>query len=281
MASKKISVGLIDEKSMHLFTDFITENPRELLDSGNHIIVLGAVSQDMAVGALCGYMDDDDYFNVLSFYVAGAYRRQGVGTALLDSLCDSLDGLSDSIVIRISYCEGDEESEALSEFLKARGCREIDRGERLYIFPVKCFDNDILFSRRYVNPRVRSFLDLTVKELAYLSDTSFKKYRDQPEEGFLSSRVNRKCSFVYYKKKKIRGYLVCDDTEGGELTVSALFALDNLAMAGLLHSFAEAVKNEYSGEKKIYMPVTTSRFDALFETLLPGVKNLEKNYELL
>ena len=281
MATKKkkeISTGLIDEASWSCFESFLGDSIREARNAGITVAAIGAADGDTAVGAIGGYIDEDGTFDILGFYVAPKYRKMGVGTALLEALKSIAQ--EQKAALRLAFCEGDAEADSLIAFMEALGYEETDRGERLHHFTVGSLKNKIYFPAKYKNSHVRSFAELSNNEIKKIAVNTAERHRDMPEEGFTSPHVNRDCSFAYYRKGILRAYLVCDDTAGGEVTVSALFSKDKYAMAGVLRAFASAVKAAYKAPTVIVMPVPTDRFDGLFEKLFPGVKNFEHNYEI-
>ena len=281
MATKKkteIVTGLIEDDSWSVFERFLGDSVKEAKAAGISIAAIGAADGDTAVGAISGYVDEDGTFDILSFYVAPKYRKMGVGTALLEAL--KTVAADRKVPLRLAFCEGDAEADTLLAFMKAGGYKETDRGERLHHFTVGSLKNKVYFPAKYKNSHVRSFEELSNAEIKKIAVKTAERHRDMPEEGFTSPHVNKSCSFAYYKKGIVRGYLVCDDTAGGEVTVSALFAKDKYAMAGVLRAFASAVKAAYKAPTVIVMPVPTDRYDGLFDKLFPGVKNFEHNFEI-
>ncbi len=280
MAGKKrsaVSIGIVDSASMPLFTDFLGDDVKGVMAEGISVAVIGAVDGDTAVGAISGYVDQEQCFNVLSLYVAPDYRKIGIGKSLLDSVRKAAAAMGD-IPVRLAFCSGTDEADTLLGFMKALGYKETDVGERLHRFTVGDFKNKTYFPPKYKDPCLHSFEELSNEEIKRIAVRTAERHRDMPEDGFTSSRVYRDCSFAYVKNGILKGYLVCDDTSGGELTVSAIFAKDKFAMAGLLRSFASAMKARHKASDVIVMPVPTDRFDGLFDTLFPGVVNLEHNY---
>ena len=283
MAAKKkteITTGVVDAASLPMFLDFLGDDAKALLDSGAKLAVIGAAEGSKAVGAACGYADEDGCFNILGIYVAPKYRKKGIGTELLNAVAETAKGVKKGIPVRLAFCEGDAEAESLLAFMKALGYKETDRGERLYRFTVGDLKNKAYFPAKYKNPHLKSFAEMRSEEIKKIAVRTAQRHRDMPEDGFTSARVKKDCSFAYFRNGIVKGYLVCDDTSGGELTVSALFVRDKFAMAGLLRAFASAIKAKHKAATLVCMPVPTDRYDDLFEKLFPGVKNLEHNFEI-
>ncbi len=278
MAKIKVEVGLVDRKDREPFMNFVTESGKEALSAG--AVMLGAVTGKVAIGALVGYIDQDGCFMIESLYVSPDYRKKGAGAALVGRLKEIMDETDGAVYSRIGYCEYDKDTEALTAFLKAVGYKSVDRGDRLYEISIADLEDDKLFPKKYQNRNMKTFAELTDRELKRLAVASRERYRDQPEEGFISPHVDRELSYVYERKGIISAYLVCDDTEDKEVTVSAVYAPNARQMSALLRSFAAGVRKKYKAKKtKIFIPTTTPVYDGPFEAIFPGVKNIERNYE--
>ncbi len=118
----QFQVGSIKREQMDLFFGFLTEQAVHAYKAKKNTAIIGLATSDRtACGALAGHMEDTDLFAVDSFYVHPKVRRHGGGTMLWEALLDELGG---DVAVRISFAETSDDTEALYEFLIARGYAE-------------------------------------------------------------------------------------------------------------------------------------------------------------
>lgn len=117
--------GFVNEKDFDLFSDFLTENAIEDIKEGKDYLLMGVTGDGMAVGAIAGFMEYDDLFRITSFYVAPAFRDQGAGGLLFDTLLEGLKEADEMTALTMDFSEdGSDDIEALICFMVQRGYPE-------------------------------------------------------------------------------------------------------------------------------------------------------------
>ena len=117
--------GIVRQKDMHLFSDFLPEEVEMAIKNGEEKIVMGITLDDLSVGAAAGYALKEDLFFLESIYIEPEVRRQGAGSLLLDSMLTTLHEIDEQMVVTMEFREDEEgEAESLVAFLCARGIPE-------------------------------------------------------------------------------------------------------------------------------------------------------------
>ena len=141
-----MNLGYISTEQLPVFSNLMDPQVVEAIKEGEPITAIGIEKDGIACGALTGYLDDG-YFQILSFYVAPSFRRQGGATLMLNEIKRLLFQHTSIEKIRIDYTITHEEHETLTAFLAASNfTKENDFGLTLYKFSLGQILNSPLFS---------------------------------------------------------------------------------------------------------------------------------------
>ena len=114
-------IGLVTADSIGFFEDFLPAQTVKDVKKGESTVVIGLTTDEKACGVIAGYMEKKDSFLVEGFYVHPEVRRRGGGTLLLDTLIEQLNAVDRGIAVKLFFTEDSDETEALYDFLIARG----------------------------------------------------------------------------------------------------------------------------------------------------------------
>ena len=141
---------IFDETTLSDFHGLILPNVLQELYSLDDfekygILALGAARGDAFVGAVIAQVLSEVKLKILSIYVAPAYRRQKIGSLLLEGmvsmgyeLFDSDEQFEVPVGLCIDYALPDALCADFSAFLRAAGFGQSEERSALYAFPASC-----------------------------------------------------------------------------------------------------------------------------------------------
>lgn len=110
----------VDKKNIDVVKGVFPEETVNAILEDMPVTALIAISDEMAVGFLAGVWDE--YTFMLDYlFVPPEHRRQGIGKAMLRSLCSELEKKVKDVRICCEYTGLDEERETLAGFFEAEG----------------------------------------------------------------------------------------------------------------------------------------------------------------
>ncbi|MCD8325687.1 MAG: GNAT family N-acetyltransferase [Lachnospiraceae bacterium] len=129
-----INVGVIPVGNPGVFCSLLLPEAADALAAGEPLTALGLIQEEdeLAVGAVAGYLIEENTSQIISLYVAPDYRRQGAGRLLMETLTGLLDEIQTGI--RIDFTVTRKEHEDLEAFLKALGFQDdTNNDENIYL----------------------------------------------------------------------------------------------------------------------------------------------------
>ena len=203
---------------------FLLPEVIDSLKAGLPVLAFGADVNGAVVGALGGALDGE-IFDIVSFFVTPAARKEGVGTALIEMLKELLeekDGGVRTTAIRASYTEQSRDNRTLEPFFLAAGFK-VDRilYPMYYISPVKKGVTKMHAIRGH-NFRLNSFAEVPEQILDLAEKEARLEGYPLPELGFHSPAVNRDLSFCIQEYGKVVAYTVAEHVDEGIVNLAAL-----------------------------------------------------------
>ena len=281
--ASEFNIGYIAPGEVGAFGSLMLPEVRSRLEKGEPILALGVTSGKTAIAVVCGQVIDESIFDILSFYVAPDYRRQGAATLMMDTLISVLP--EQIAIVTVDFVSMIMEDRTLDRFLgKYDGFTKSNSVLGIYETNLKgIMDSDPVKNGRFSSGAV-SFSKLSDAELTELETFAATNVLERPEEGFKSPDIFSECSILLREGKEIVGYLVADDSMGGMFTISALYYEDNDMdlLTELLCAFTDAAcRNKHSKSMTIYIPAASYELGEVLSQMLPGAKNLSHSYEYM
>ena len=121
MGNDAFEVGLVTTRKMNLFECYMTTDVVEDIYAEEPYVVIGLSVDGKACGVIAGCLVEEEVFSVMNFYVDPQVRRQGGGTLLLDTLLEQIFENNENTAVRLFFTEDSDDTEALCEFMLARG----------------------------------------------------------------------------------------------------------------------------------------------------------------
>lgn len=235
------------------------------IEKGLPVTAYAAVEDGMAVGALSGAIDEEE-FELISIYVHPDYRGRGAGTALLERLTELLEG--EDIPIRAEYTEQHEDDALLEFFLTKRGFEPEE--EKL-----PCW---------YVG----SLADLNAEYRMEQGAAELKAVSEVPEEiadrafngGLSGKRLDRECSSCIVSGDTVTAYISVEPVREGLIKIPMLYSShpDPRAMMSMVTRTAGKLKEKYPPETEIAMLVTAEASQKLIKKVFSRVENRTRVY---
>ena len=263
-----MEIGLLTRENLGVFRTLLLPRMAQALEEDEPVLALGMSEDDVAVGALAGYLEDG-WFRIASLYVAPKYRRRGGGHRMMATLVWLLKGQADGMTIQFAATR--EEHLSLFRFLEAVGfCLEEDLGENIYRTTLgKAAESPLLTPKGEAVGT--SFAQLSDKVLAALEREAEAAHAPMPEGGMSDPQVDRDVSLVYEKDGAVQAYVVADTGWKGGLTLSGVWSRsqDSTLLPRLLRTALARAMKKYPPETVVLVQAVNLSSAALVESLLP------------
>ena len=276
-----MDLGYISAEQLPLFSLFLVPQVVEAMKCEEPITALGIAKDKVACGALAGYIDEE-YFRIVSLYVAPDYRRQGGATTLLDGLKRILFKYSDIEKIVIDYTVTHEEHEMITSFLIAYGFNEeSDDGITLYRFPLEKILHSPLFTSTVgESDHIMSFSQISDIVLRTAEKTASVQDVPLPEASLTSNEIEKELSHAYIKNGEIEAFVVFDHSYGDMLTLSCAWVDEAhpSILAVLLRKAIQRAKDLYPADTIIVVQAIHKSSANLILSLVPEAERFSFTY---
>ena len=216
-----MNIGILPPGDAGDFQSLLLPETARALAAGEPVTALALTRNDVAIGAVAGYLEND-CFQISSLYVAPDYRRCGGGRMLLEELRELLEGHATGM--EISFTVTREEHQTLLPFLEVMGFeREEDRGETLYLTTLGAVAATPFFATAGKTAGT-PLSELNDGALSLLNKAAMAAGAPVPEGGLVAKSVERQISLVRMNGSKPEAYVVFDTAWSGGLTLSAVWS---------------------------------------------------------
>lgn len=250
-------------------------------DDGTIGFVVKDEEEDRHVGGLAGTFTSPTNFEISSIYVAEDARRKGVGTKMIDTLYEIIDGLN--ATVSINYAKMNDDQEALGAFLEALGFDEynVEDGN---IFSLTLGQIEgVKLNATSKKVKYVSFDDIPSYMIKEWEDKAKKGFKPVPVGGLGSDSIDRKISTGIIDNDKLVGFAVIEKIDDSNLMLSSIYIdskLSMVALTGLLGKAKEKALDKYDESTRLLIPVVTEESKKLISTLFTeeDVKEISYRY---
>ncbi len=257
------------------FRNILSQEAVEALENEEPVTALAVTEDDMAYGALAGYLDTD-VFRIVSLYVSPEHRRKGVGRMLIETLRDLLIG--EDVWMEVTFAVAGDDDGGLTAFLKAMDFEDMtDYDLNLYHTTMEQVNNITFFERAKSAGVTFDQLDEDILRLAEkeAEENNFQR----PLNGLDGPDVIREASAAYVKDRKIKAYLTVEKNEDGSLFLTAeANDIQPSVLPGLLKTAFSKGKELFPPETDIYIMAVTKESAALVNGILPQAETILRTY---
>ncbi len=221
-------------------------------------------------GALCGCFITRTEYAITSIYVSEESRRQGVGTFLLDTLTDLLDGTDAEISIRV--VRDHKEAAGLISFLEKNGFEEFfSESERIYVI-------DLVNASRVRFPE--PLKELSIEPFSRVPKSVLRSFDPDLEEGFVpmpgdgfeGKKIDRELSMAVVSDGKLEGFCVVEDYLEKSPILSAFWMKEQAPAShsmSLISAVRDATVNKYDTDAQLFIPAVNDRMAEMLESIFP------------
>lgn len=275
-----LQLGCIGEEQLAYFSTLLLPDAVEAIERGEPVTAIGIAQEDVACGALAGYVDDG-CFQVISLYVAPDYRRLG-GARLMVSQLEELLQENEIWSMKIDFTTVEPDNETLAPFLSTMGfAPEDDGGRNIYTFTL-----EQLTGAKALKPaaskslRIRPFSRLSEDVLRAAQKRGISLDAPLPECMLTSPQLERELSHALIKEGKVEAYAAFDYSCCGVLTLCGLWVgdPDPHVLYSLLKTVVERATELYPPETCIAIQAINDQSVRLIQSLVPNAKKVSFTY---
>lgn len=274
-----MQIGVLQPGDPGVFRSLLLPEAADALARGEPLTALGLTEDGLALGAAAGYLENGQ-FQLISLYVAPAYRRRGGGRMLVDALLGLLPGYADGVVVRFTVTE--EEHHALARFLDALGfTREDDHGQTIYLTTLGRA-MQLPFYKPQPKGRGTPLCQLGESDLSALMHAAQAAQAPLPPGGLRGEQVEKEVSVACLENGVPQGYVIGDTSWPGGLTLSAVWSngVEPTLLVALLRNALARAAAKYPPETKLAIQTVNSRAAALLQAMLPDAEPISMTYRL-
>ncbi len=278
-----MSVVLIDQQNQEAFKKLLTREAFYGMTEKKNVFCLGAVCDDVAVGALAGY-PDGDIFRVISLFIAPSYRRKGFATELINELQEDL--IDEARTLSIRFAVTDPDTESLCEFFESLGFIRDDRGGKdTYIVEMseisqvlEAFREQI--EKKHENAGLCRLCELSTKDIKVVENQAAEHRAPVPGSGIGGKDIEKDYSYLMIRGGALEGYCIIDRSILDLPTIAAVWVNKNnpLITAHILYRALCRVRDFMPQEPYIAMNAVTEGSVSLVKKYLPRAVGISYTY---
>ena len=262
-----MKIGYITQGDPGIFRSLLLPEVADAMSLGVEMLALAVTIDDIAVGAIAGYIEGSRVL-VESLYVALEYRRQGVGTLLVESLIKVTK--ENAYGMEINFTVTEEEHKHLHPFLCAMNFQREDVVDNVtYLTTV----GEIIDRLSVLNLKKQvgvSFSDIDMNILTSASKEARRTYEQMPEQGFEAETVDKTASMAIVKDEKMVAYVAIEYIDE-YLMLSALRGdlANPTSVASLFYAAMMEIKDKYAPETKFIMQAVRKEGNDILNMVFP------------
>lgn len=263
-----------------IFRSLLLPETADALAAGEPITAFGLIEEDIAIGAIAGYLRGS-VFRISSLYVAPDYRREGGGWMLMDALTQVI--VNHAVGIEISFTITREEHRTLQLFLEAVGfVRKVDDGNEIYITTLDNITASSFWERIKIS-RGTSFSRISSSSLHSAELEAWDANAPIPKGGLSARTVDKDVSVAALKSGKVEAYVVFENTWAEGLTLSAVWSKSTnpLVLPGLLRYATEQLTKKYPRETSLVVQTVNDASAAMVRAIIPEAKEISCTYQFM
>lgn len=277
-----MKVCLINQENLQGFRSLLLPAMAAEMEAGGAVLALGLVQEEAdgltACGAAAGWAAENR-FEIHSFYIAPAYRRQGGGQLLLDTLCGLVQ--SRCAVVQMSFVLTDaQEHTALLPFLEKNGFIQAEEREKLYGISLRKLGESAFFASAKSDRTntVVPFTEVSPDALkqAYL-DTAARKENYLPY-ALTDARVDADVSMAVMHGGKVRSFVAFVPQGEGVLSLAWVESETPADMPVMLRTAFVRVCKKYAAETLLTVHGVQAAAEKLITTLMPQAEQISYTF---
>ena len=237
---------------------------------------MALVEEDEIRAAVCARLSPDNemILELISLYVAPAYRRRGLGGTLLMELLDEMMAVTDGSLLGV-IANFMPDMEGLEAFFSKDGFRlEQDEQVLSWKFTVADLADSILLKQRVPVPEnysIQSLKKLSDYEVHQLVNVLRQNWVDDRTEKEMRLALQSDSYVLLDERKRPRACVVLEKQEEKHIYLSQCFVDKGNTVAGMLvlQEAAKSVREHFSEDTVLEIPTLAASSAGLVKKILP------------
>lgn len=248
-----MEVYAIDEENIDDFGFLFNDDAIRSIKSG--IGVAFVVEKDERyVGGLCGKFVSPGDYRILSIYVLPEYRRQGVGSFMMETLSNVLP--DKDMVLSIKFVAIGEDRNTLNAFFEETGFESLGGIRNVVCYSTVSKLANVKLKAGKKDSRYMLFRDMPSRYFKEFN-ASISGFAPLPEGGFDAPSIVKDVSIGFVDENRLLGVAICEQKDEGNIIFSSLCIREEATMvvlSGLLARLKSEVQKKYDGDTGIFIP---------------------------
>ena len=277
-----MKIGYISKNELPIFRNLLGSDIVQSIEKNKPVTALGISVEEVAIGAVAGYIDDE-IFKITSLFISPDYRRQGYGTSLIKELRLLLKLYSDIKDMELSFTITHKEHELFIPFFEKIGfMKESNFGRTLYMLSMdKLMQSSLAKESKLITSReFLPFSNISEQQLYELSKKAEQHNVPLPVKTLTDSSILRDISFVHKKDEIIDAFITFNYLFGNKLTLSCVWAntASAIVLPLLLQRALKIIMEAYSQEEVILIQTVNDSSTRLLRKLFPECMPISYTY---
>lgn len=276
MDVNNMEIGWIDQGGLEPFRNMLLPKTAQALEQGHPLTTLGVTQNNCACGAVAAWLLEEGTLEIQSLFVAPAYRRQGVGRLLVDTLCRLVHGHCQAV--SISYTRTQSDHDTLPPFLDAMGFEQEPQPGNVFRVTLAELAHNPFFSAEKAGSSLQAFAQLpkaylmaAYKKALLLGENYLEVHLDDPA-------VDQEVSVAMMQGNAVRSFAAFTSCVPGQITLAWLRSDYAQDIPQLLRGAFARIQAKYPPDTVLTIQASHPVAAALVKKLAPEAHPISHTY---
>lgn len=277
-----MKVCLIDQKGLPFFRSLLLPSVVMEAEAENTVLALGVTEESegetIACGAVAGWVAEET-FEIHSLYVAPAYRRQGGGRLLIETICKLAQAYCRSIEVSFTVTEK-AEHETLLPFLENMGFHETDVMDKIYGISLCELENSSFFAgaKSGKAPNTVPFSEAPRSGLTQAYKDAAVRGENYLPYSLTDVSVDADISMAAVDGSRVRSFVAFVPQSAEVLSLAWAYSGNAADLPVLFRTAFVRAKEKYPAETLLTVQAVHPAAERLVTTLLPQAKVISHTF---
>ncbi len=277
-----MKICLINQENLQGFRSLLLPAIAAEIEKGAPVLALGICKEDAdgltACGAAGGWAAENR-FEIYSFYIAPAYRRQGGGQLLVDTLCRLAKPFC--ALAQISFVVTDvQEHTALLSFLEKNGFTQTEEKEKLYGISLEKLEESAFFTGAKGDRTAAAipFAEVSPAALERIYQDTAARNENYLPYALTETYVDADVSMAVINGGKVRSFVAFVPQGEGVLSLAWAYSRAAADMPVMLRTAFVRVCRKYPAETLLTVQGVQASAEKLITTLMPQAERISYTF---
>ncbi len=283
MGQTKFQIGTIEKKQLPFFTGLMEASVAARAATDEPLLLVGISKEDRACGALAAHLTSGTKLSVDSFFIHPSVRRQGAGTLLLDTFLDQLFDAHPELTVSFDFLEETEDTEALCEFLIAKGLAEGAGDGAVFRFPLIRFPMRETVASLPAPYEAVPFASLRAAALTDFFSAGIRRGVFLSTDAHLVNTADPACSLLVQKGETPVCFLAAEPLAKGNIALQGFSFPEDPAFPflPLLMNVIDLLRGAYDEETTLLIHTPGAAEADLLRELVPEAVNIAHHFDIV